>query len=255
MIPTRALGSTGIVVPRLGLGTVKWGRNLGLKFPRRDALPDLSTIERLLEIALQHGVTLLDTAPAYGEAETIIGRLIDGDRRFVVATKAGEEFEPEPPDGASVFDFSGASMIRSVESSCRRLRRETLDIVTIHADGRPFDEIVAAGAIDALRQMKADGIIRAIGYSAKGSTDAEQAIGAVDILMCTIHRGYEEEVDVVAKAEQRGVGVIIKKAMASGRATNPNDLAAVARRPGVTTVLTSTIDPSHLSANIEAFGR
>ena len=251
MIPTRELGSTGIVVPRLGLGTVKWGRNLGLKFPRRDPLPELATIERLLAIALDNGVTLLDTAPAYGEAETIIGRLLDGDRRFVVATKAGEQFNPVPP--ASVFDFTSTSMVRSVESSCRRLRCESLDIVTIHADGRPFEEIVAAGAIDALRQMKDEGVIRAIGYSAKGATDAAQAIDVVDVLMCTIHRGYEEEVDVVANAEERGVGVMIKKAMASGRATNPNDLALIARRRGVTTVLTSTIDPAHLSANIEAF--
>lgn len=94
MIPTRVLGATGIVVPCLGLGTVKWGRNLGLKFPRRDDLPTLETIEQLLAIALDNGVTLLDTAPAYGSAETIIGRLLAGEERFVVATKPARRSTP-----------------------------------------------------------------------------------------------------------------------------------------------------------------
>lgn len=75
-----------------------------------------------------------------------------------------------PPDGVSVFDFSFAAVTRSVESSCRRLRRDQLDLVTIHADGRPFEDIVSAGAIDALTKLKAEGTIRAIGYSAKGSS-------------------------------------------------------------------------------------
>ena len=254
MIPTRQLGATGIVVPVLGLGTVKWGRNLDLKLPRRDALPDDATIERLVMIAANQGVTLLDTAPAYGLAEARIGDIVGNDPRFVIATKAGESFDAARPSNRSTFDFTAAGVTRSVEASCRRLRRDHLDIVTVHADGRPFEAIAAAGAIAALQALKQQDVIRAVGYSAKNAIDARQALDQVDVLMCTIHRDYRDEVPIVARAESCGVGVLVKKAMASGHIPDPLELAKTARVRGVSTVLTSTIRPDHLVANIAAFG-
>ena len=82
-------------VGRLGLGTVKLGRNQNVRYPGGDgfALPDDRTVELLLDLALECGINLIDTAPAYGCSEERLGKLM-GPRRhgFFLVTKTGEEF-------------------------------------------------------------------------------------------------------------------------------------------------------------------
>ena len=72
---TTALGNTGIEVSALGLGTVKLGRNEGVKYPSGFELPDDASVSRLLQLAADAGINLLDTAPAYGSSEERIGKL------------------------------------------------------------------------------------------------------------------------------------------------------------------------------------
>lgn len=100
-IPQRSLGSTGLSVSVLGLGTVKFGRNQKIKYPTFE-LPTDEAICRLLEDAQGYGINLLDTAPAYGIAEERLGELL-GTRRseFIIITKCGEEFV----NGESTYDF------------------------------------------------------------------------------------------------------------------------------------------------------
>src|SRR4051812_24720467 len=100
---SRPLGSTGLTVSMLGLGTVKFGRNQKVKYPEAFDLPSDAQIEGLLDVALEAGINLLDTAPAYGVSEERLGKLL-GSRRdqFVIVTKTGEEFI----DGQSVYNFS-----------------------------------------------------------------------------------------------------------------------------------------------------
>ena len=62
----RTLGRTDIAVSALGLGTVKLGRNRGVRYPQPFALPDDRAARALLDAARELGVNLLDTAPAYG---------------------------------------------------------------------------------------------------------------------------------------------------------------------------------------------
>ena len=72
----RSLGATGLRVSPLGLGTVKFGRNRGVKYPRTFELPTDRAILNLLETAWESGINLLDTAPAYGASEERLGRLL-----------------------------------------------------------------------------------------------------------------------------------------------------------------------------------
>ena len=65
----RPLGATGLQVSPLGLGTVKFGRNQGVKYPQAFNLPSDREALALLELAWDLGINLLDTAPAYGESE------------------------------------------------------------------------------------------------------------------------------------------------------------------------------------------
>jgi len=74
----RALGATGLEVSALGLGTVKFGRNTGVKYPAGFELPSAAEIGELLAVARDLGINLLDTAPAYGSSEERIGKSVGG---------------------------------------------------------------------------------------------------------------------------------------------------------------------------------
>ena len=248
---TRHLGKTGIEASVLGLGTVKFGRNTQVKYPRPFELPSDGQIADLLSTAKRLGVNLLDTAPAYGSSEERLGEAITGEREdWLLCTKAGERFD----GNRSHYDFSEERILRSVDESLRRLRTDTLDIVLVHADGRSFADIAAAGAMRALRRLQREGVVRAVGFSGKGTVDSEAALPCVDVLMCAVNSRQRQQVPLVERAGQASVGVLVKKPMASGKDDNAEAPALVARLPGVTSVLTGTLSADHLAANAAAIG-
>ena len=101
----RPLGSTGFYVSPLGLGTVKLGRDQGVKYPNGFTIPDDQQALALINQARDLGINLLDTAPAYGISEERLGHLLQGQRdNWVIVSKVGEEFV----EGESAYDFSAA---------------------------------------------------------------------------------------------------------------------------------------------------
>jgi len=159
----RPLGSTGIDVSSLGLGTVKFGRNQEVKYPTGFSLPVDRAIESLLDVARENGINLLDTAPAYGSSEQRIGRLLRDRDQWVICTKVGEEFTT----GKSFFDFSAEHTRRSVERSMRDMKTDYLDIVLIHSDGEDLKILEQTDCLATLLKMQEKGQIRAIGMSTK----------------------------------------------------------------------------------------
>ncbi|MDE0036256.1 MAG: aldo/keto reductase [Gammaproteobacteria bacterium] len=248
----RPLGNTGIEVSPLGLGTVKFGRNTAVDYPRPYEIPSDGCIADLLATAQHHGINLLDTAPAYGTSETRIGEAIEGRRDdWVVCTKAGETF-----DGTeSHFDFSEDAILRSVEKSLVRLRTDTVDILLLHSDGRSVDLIESAGAFRALSRLRREAIVRAVGFSGKSAADAEGAMSRCDVLMCTINAGYRDEVGIARKAADLGAGVLVKKTLARGFQGDAETIAETACLDGVTSVVVGMIDANHLAANAAAIRR
>ena len=245
----RPLGNTGIEVSPLGLGTVKFGRNTGVDYPRAYRLPSDGRIADLLATAQREGVNLLDTAPAYGTSEARIGEAIEGHRDdWILCTKAGEEF-----DGvASHQDFSADAVLRSVDRSLARLRTDHLDILLLHSDGRSVDDIERAGAFRALAGLRCEAVVRAVGFSGKSSRDATAAMPRSDVLMCTIHNTYRDEVCIASKAADLGVGVLVKKPLARGFEGGSETIANTANLVGVTSVVVGTLSPDHLAANAAA---
>lgn len=248
-LPRRALGSTGIEVSAIGLGTVKLGRNAGLSVAPF-AIPGARAARALLDRASELGVKLLDTAPAYGDSEERLGRLLDGAReRWVLCTKAGESFDGR----RSRHDFTSEAIRGSVEASLRRLRTDYLDIVLIHSDGRDVEILRHSDALDTLDALKQAGKIRASGFSHKTEEGGRLALPRCDVLMSALSFTDRRQIDVVRDAGERGVGVLVKKALDSGRAP-PESLRYVAGRPGVSSVVVGTVDPAHLEADIVAAG-
>ena len=252
---TRPLGKTGLTVPLLGLGTVKFGRTAKVSYPRPFVLPSDEHIADLLALAKSLGVTLLDTAPAYGTSEQRIGEAIAGERSdWLLCSKAGEEFgDALSQEGTdSRYDFSEDHILRSVERSLERLRTDYLDIVLVHADGRDTERIVAAGAFRALRRLQKEGVVRAVGFSAKSEVDGRTALPLADVLMCTANATCHSQASLIARASEAGVGVMVKKPLASGHHANPQALAELGQMPGVSCIVVGTIDADHLAANVAA---
>ena len=245
MVARIPLGDTGLEVSRLGLGTVKLGRDTEVNYPAR--IPNDAEAGALLAGARDLGINLIDTAPAYGNAEERLGGLLQARDEWVICTKVGEEF-----DGArSSHDFSPEWCRHSVERSLRRLRTDRLDIVLIHSDGDDRRIVEELGTLDALMALKAEGKVLACGISHKSADGARAALDrGADVIMATLNREYLDEVEVIAEAAGRGCGVLIKKALVSGATRDPGrDLGFVAGHEGVHSVVVGTTSLAHLEHN------
>jgi len=148
----RTLGSTGIQVSPLCLGTLMfgdWGN------------PDAEDCARIVHRALDCGVNFIDTADRYalGNSEEIVGRALVGRRdEVVLATKVGYPMGDDP-------NHRGASrrwIVRAVEDSLRRLQTDYIDLYQIHRPdyATPLDETLGA-----LTDLVRSGKVRAIGSS------------------------------------------------------------------------------------------
>lgn len=249
VLPRRPLGQTGMAVSLLGLGTVKLGRREGLKYPEPFELPDDDAATRLLDTARELGLNLLDTAPAYGSSEARLGHLLRGRRNdWLISTKVGEHFE----GGRSSFDFSPEAVRQSVKRSLQRLHTDRLDIVLIHSDGDDLGILERLGTLECLMDLKSRGWIRAAGISHKTVEGAERAIAlGADVIMATLNLDARAEERVIEHAGKSGVGVLVKKALASGHA-GADSLRYAAAAAGVSAVIVGTVSPEHLRANAAA---
>ena len=249
----RPLGQTGLDVSAISLGTVKIGRNQGVKYPQAFDLPDDGAVMDLMDAARSAGINLIDTAPAYGNSEERLGELltsIDGGRDFLISTKAGETFR----NGESFFDFTPEAIRSSVERSASRLRREVLDLVLVHSDGNDLDAL-AAGSLDALQECKQSGIVRACGFSGKTVEGGIAALEAgADAVMVTHNLAYDGERAVIDRARELNRGVLIKKALNSGHLADQPNAAELSIRhslstPGVTSLVIGTLSIDRLRRN------
>lgn len=252
----RRLGNTGIDVSVLGLGTVKWGRNIGVKYPHAFSIPDDATLIALLDRAKENGINLIDTAPAYGESEVRLGALLQQGRHdWVICTKAGEEFI----NGVSHFDFSKEAIIKSVERSLQRLKTDYLDIVLIHSNGDDVSLIQQDEVLLTLQRLKEKGLIRAIGMSSKTVEGGLLALQNSDVVMATSYPGYEDEAPVIEAASAAGKGILIKKALASGHLNALSGANPIAESfkfnlayKAVASIIIGTISLAHLDENSAA---
>lgn len=132
---TRQVGTSGLRVSRLGLGTMTWGRDTS----PRDA-------DALFGAFRDAGGNFVDTAAAYGhgEVEKLLGAIVAkaGCRDdIVIATKAGFVVR----DGARVVDTSRRTLLDDLTASLRRLRTDAVDLWQVHAWGEaPIEETLAA---------------------------------------------------------------------------------------------------------------
>ena len=245
----RPLGQSGLLVTPLGFGAFKIGRNEKVKYPQPYDLPDDAAVERLLNRVLDAGINLFDTAPAYGISEERIGKFVSYRRsEFVLSTKVGERFV----NGESTFDFTGPGIRASVAASLRKLRTEVLDVVFVHSNGDDLTIQQQTDVVPTLQKLKHLGYLRAIGFSGKTPAGATAALDWADVVMVEYHLNDTTHADVIATAKSRGVGVVVKKGLASGHLPPSEALRFVLANPHVASVIVGGLNLEHLQANVAA---
>ncbi|MCG8392186.1 MAG: aldo/keto reductase [Pseudomonadales bacterium] len=250
----RPLGNTGLTVSALGLGTVKIGRDKGVKYPNGFTIPDDKAVTDLIAQARELGLNLIDTAPAYGHSEERLGKLLQDRQHWVIVTKVGEEFDND--SGESHFDFSPEHVRVSVERSLKRLNTDYLDCVLVHSDGNDLD-IIEQGTLEALNDLKKAGLIRATGMSTKTVDGGIETLKHADMAMVTYNLQHHEEVPVIDYAAAHEKGILIKKAFASGHLADDmadpvqESLNRILGTAGVGSIIAGTINPKHLRENVE----
>ncbi len=257
----KRFGSTDLHVSPLGLGTVKLGRDKGVKYPSGFVIPSDSEARNLLALASDLGINLLDTAPAYGNSEQRLGPLLRGQRqRWLICSKVGEEFDNS--SGRSWFNFTPEHVRFSVERSLRRLESDVIDILLVHSDGHDCEIIRKYGILELLAELKREGKIRAAGMSTKTVAGGLLALERADCAMVTYNLSHAEELPVIDYAAANRKGILIKKALASGhacldRSTDPVQASfdLLFSHPGVHSAIVGTINPDHLKANVAACRR
>jgi aryl-alcohol dehydrogenase-like predicted oxidoreductase len=147
----RRLGDSGLVVSVVGLGCNNFGRRI-----------DLDATRRVVDAALDAGVTFFDTADVYGESEAFLGEVLAGRRdQVVLATKFGN-----PLRGVLGEDRGARGsrwyVRRAVERSLRRLRTDHIDLYQMHRPDpfTPIEETLAA-----LSELVREGKVRYVGSS------------------------------------------------------------------------------------------
>ncbi|GIK28604.1 MAG: oxidoreductase [Chloroflexota bacterium] len=139
----RLLGGSGLKVPVLAFGTATFGGR-GDFFSAWGST-DVTEATRLVDICLDHGVTLFDTADTYsrGLSEEILGHALAGKRdRALISTKATFRMDDTDPNNVGSSRFH---LIRSIEGSLRRLQTDYIDIYTMHGfDAQtPVEEVLS----------------------------------------------------------------------------------------------------------------
>ncbi|HEX2974251.1 MAG TPA: aldo/keto reductase [Tepidisphaeraceae bacterium] len=242
----RPLGKTGLTVSPLAFGAFKIGRNQKIKYAASYELPTDTEVDRLLNGVLDLGINLIDTAPAYGLSEERVGQTIAHRRRdYILSTKVGETFE----NGHSVYDFSKAAITYSIHRSLKRLRTEILDLVFIHSDGTDLEILRRSDAVPTLQLLRSQGYIRFLGLSGKTVEGAEAAMDWADLLMVEYHPQDITHQTVINRAIEKGLGVLVKKPLASGRIPPEQALPFILKQP-VSSVVIGGLNLDHIRQNI-----
>ena len=215
----RQIGRSGIETSAIGLGSWAIG---GWMWGGTDEAQSISAIRASIDA----GVSLIDTAPAYGQglAEEIVGKAIEGRRdKVVLATKCGVVWHVRK--GNHFFDYEGRpvhrylgaeSIVHEVEESLKRLRTDYIDHYITHWQD-PTTSI--SETMEALEKLKAHGKIRSIGASNTSAAEVEAyaAAGQIDAIQeeySMVKRGIEAT--LVPVCLKHGISVLSYSSLALG---------------------------------------
>ncbi|MBF5001038.1 aldo/keto reductase [Nocardia sp. BSTN01] len=218
----RRLGASGLLVPALSFGAGTFGGRGELFGAWGDT--DAQQARRMVDVALEAGVTMFDTADVYsdGASEEILGRAIRGRRdRVLLSTKAGLPTGP----GAAEAGSGRSRLITAVDAALRRLDTDYIDLFQLHAfdAATPVEEV-----LDTLTDLVRAGKIRYLGASNFAGWQLMKSLAAADrgghpryvahqVYYSLVGRDYEWE--LMPLGRDQGVGAMVWSPLGWGRLT------------------------------------
>jgi aryl-alcohol dehydrogenase-like predicted oxidoreductase len=220
----RTLGRSGLKIPVLSFGTGTFGGST--EFFRAWGASDVAEATRLVDVCLEAGVNLFDTADVYsdGLSETILGKAIAGRRDDVlISTKA--TFRMGNHKGPNDLGSSRYHLIRACEASLRRLGTDYIDIYHLHGFDAltPIDEVMST-----LNQLVVSGKVRYIacsnfsGWHLMKSLSVAERYGWARYVGHQVYYslvGREYEWELMPLAQDQGVGALVWSPLGWGRLT------------------------------------
>ena len=218
----RQLGGSGLMVPALTFGTGTFGG--GNEFFKAWGASDVAEARRLVDICLEAGVTMFDTADGYsnGMAEEILGQTIRGRRdKILISTKGAFRRGPGPNDVGS----SRYYLPRAVDASLKRLGTDYIDLYQLHA----FDALTPVEeALQTLDDLVRAGKIRYIGCSNFSGWHLMKSLAVSEkygLARYVAHQAYysligrDYEWELMPLALDQKVGAVIWSPLGWGRLT------------------------------------
>ncbi|HVT52343.1 MAG TPA: aldo/keto reductase [Dongiaceae bacterium] len=218
----RRLGASGLRVPVLSFGTGTFGGKGD--FFKAWGSTDTAGATRLIDVCLDHGVSMFDSADVYsdGAAEEILGAAVKSKRdRVLISTKATFP----TGEGANDFGSSRQHLIDAVEKSLKRLGTDHIDLLQLHGQdyNTPVEETLST--LDALTRA---GKIRYIGGSNFSGWHMMKALAAADrhgfprhvahqVYYSLLNRDYEWE--LMPLGIDQGVGAVVWSPLGWGKLT------------------------------------
>ncbi|WP_434724419.1 aldo/keto reductase [Mesorhizobium sp. RIZ17] len=218
----RPLGASGLKVPALSFGAGTFGGSGPLFSHWGNS--DAKEARRLVDICLEAGVNLFDTADVYsnGASEEVLGEAIKGRRDAVlVSTKTSLPMGDGPADWGS----SRSRLIRSVDAALKRLGTDYIDLLQLHAfdASTPIEEVLSA-----LDDLVRSGKLRYVGVSNFSGWQVMKSLGLADrhgypryvahqVYYSLVGRDYEWE--LMPLGLDQGVGALVWSPLGWGRLT------------------------------------
>lgn len=277
MIEKRRFGRTGLEVSVVGFG----GAPIGILETEQQR------VENILNMLLDNGVSLIDTAAAYAGSEEAIGHAVSHRRdEYVLVSKCGDPGSPESDD------WKPAALTATVDRALKRLNTDHLDVMLLHSCG--LEMLQRGEALQALVKARDAGKILHVGYS--GDNDAAAyavTLPDIAVLETSVNICDQANLEVALPgARQHDVAVIAKRPIANAAwkprsaqpgfyqeyadtyaqrlnqmQISPADLGFEAEanevwpeialrftlsQPGVHTAIIGTTNPDHVQANLQA---
>lgn len=218
----RRLGASGLNVPLISLGAATFGGTS--EFFRAWGSTDVATARRMIDVCLDAGVTMFDTADVYsnGASEEVLGEALKGRRdKVLISTKATFRFGSGPNDvGSSRFH-----LLKSCDEALKRLQTDHIDIFQLHGFDAmtPPEETLAT-----LDQLVRAGKIRYVGVSNFSGWHLMKSLAVADrygypryvanqTYYSLVGRDYEWE--LMPLGLDQGVGALIWSPLGWGRLT------------------------------------
>jgi aryl-alcohol dehydrogenase-like predicted oxidoreductase len=274
-IPTSELGSTGLVVSRIGLGLAALGRpayiNLGRArdFGSERSVADLEQrCHDMLDAAYAEGVRYVDAARSYGMAENFLGTWLKSRNpprdRITVGSKWGYAYTGSWRLDAPVHEVKDLSIdtLRRQIVESRSLLGDRLQLYEIHSATIESKVLENTDVLRELARLRSSGLV--IGLTVTGPNQADvirralqvdvDGVNPFQVVQATWNLLERSAGDALAEAKAAGWGVIIKEALANGRLADQDvlALAAALSQPWADVVLSGAVTREQLESNLQS---